>query len=68
MNFIIDLLILEGYNVICVIIDRFIKERHYVPYITDDKDASIENITNMFIRHVFHFHELLALIISDRGL
>ncbi len=30
MNLIIKLLILKDYNVICIIINHFLKERHYV--------------------------------------
>ena len=68
MNFIVGLSMLEGYNAICVIINRLIKERYYVFYIVDDKGIFIKNITNIFIRYIFRLHELPALIIFDRGL
>ena len=56
---------LKDYNVIYVIINKFIKERYYISYITDDKGIFIENIANIFIKYIFRLYKLLALIIFD---
>ncbi len=42
MNFITELLLSKNYNVICTIICRFFKERHYVLCHWEDNDISIE--------------------------
>jgi len=44
MNFIIELFLSEDYNVICTIICRFIKERHYVFYHWENDDISVEEM------------------------
>ena len=46
--------------------NRLIKKRHYVSYITEDNDTFVENIIKMLINEVFHIHELLTSIMSDR--
>ena len=68
MNFIISLSILKGYNVIYIIIDRFIKKRYYISYIIDNKGSSIKSIIDMFIRYIFRLYKLSILIVFDRGL
>jgi len=42
MNFITELFLLEGYNAICTIICRLIKERHYVLCHWGDGGTSVE--------------------------
>ncbi len=42
MNFITELSLSKNYNVICMIICRFFKERHYVLCHWEDDDISIE--------------------------
>ena len=42
MDFIIGLPLLEGHNAIYIIVDRLIKERHYVPCHLGDKGTSTE--------------------------
>ncbi len=44
MNFITELSLSEDYNVICIIICRFIKERHYVFCHWKDDDISVEEM------------------------
>ena len=68
MNFIIGLLILKDYNVIYIIIDKFIKERYYILYIINDKGIFIKSIINILIRYIFHLYKLSISIIFDRGL
>ena len=67
MNFIIDLSLLQDYNVIWVVIDRLIKKRHYVPCTAENDDTFIENIIEMLIEKVFRLYELSTLIMFDRG-
>ena len=48
--------------------DRLIKKRYYVSCTIKNNDTFIENIIEMFIKKVFRLHELLTLIMFDRGL
>ena len=68
MNFIINLLILKGYNIICVIIDKPIKKRYYISYIINNEGTSAESIIDIFIRYIFRLYKLSILIIFDRDL
>ena len=66
MNFIVDLLSAKRYNVICIIIDRFIKKRHYVFCWSDEQGLNAEKIAFIIIWNVFRFHELSDTIVSDK--
>ena len=68
MNFIINLLMLKDYNIIYIIIDKLIKERHYILYIIDNEKTSIKNIIDIFIKYIFRLYRLSILIIFDRNL
>ena len=48
--------------------NRLIKKRYYVLYITKNNDTFVESIIEMFIKKVFRIHELLTLIMFDRDL
>ena len=67
MNFIIDLFSAKEYNVICIIIDRLIKKRHYVSCWSDEQDLNAEEIAFIIIWNVFRLHELSDTIVFDRG-
>ena len=67
INFIIDLLLLKDYNVIWVVINRLIKKRYYVLYITKDNNIFIKNIIKMLIKKKIYIYELLILIMFNRG-
>jgi hypothetical protein len=68
MNFIIRLpLLIKGFNIIFIIINRLFKERYYISYTTKDKRTSAKETTNLFLRWVYRIHNLPNLIISDRG-
>ena len=67
MNFIVDLLSTKKYNVICIIIDRLIKKRHYVFCWNGEQDLSAEEIAFIMIWNIFRLHELSDTIVSDRG-
>ena len=47
--------------------NRLIKKRYYVLYITKNNNTFIKSIIKMFIKKVFYIYELLTLIMFDRG-
>ena len=57
----------KEYNIIYIVIDRLIKERHYIPYTAEEDSTTAKAIADILIREVFRLYDLLALIISDRG-
>ena len=67
MNFIVGLSLSKGHNVIWVVIDRLIKERHYVLYTINDDNTFIESTVEMLIKKIFRIHELSASIMFDRN-
>ena len=58
----------KNHNIIYVIIDKLTRERYYILYIINNKETSIKNIINIFIKCIFYLYKLLISIISDRGL
>ncbi len=50
MNFIIDLFNSYDYNAILTVICRLLKKRHYISYIIDDKDITVERTAEMLIQ------------------
>ena len=48
-------------------INRVIKERHYVFYTIKNNNTFIENTVEMLIKKVFRLHELSTSIMFDRG-
>ena len=54
----------NGYNAICIFIDRFSKQIHVVPMTTK---LTSEGIAKLYQDHVFHLHGLPRKIIHDRG-
>ena len=68
INFITDLFELKEHNVICMIIDKLIRERHYEFCKITDDGISIEATTKILIREMFRYHDLLTLIISNKRL
>ena len=64
MDFITGLPSSEGSDVICVIVDRFTKQRHLIPC-TTTLDA--ERFAELFMEEGFRLHCLLQTAISDRG-
>ena len=67
MNFIIGLFSAKKYNFICIIIDRFIKKRHYVSCWSGEQGLSAEKVAFIMIWNVFRLHELPDTIVSDKG-
>ena len=66
IDFIIELLDAHDHNVICTIIDKFSKKRHYVLCTIDDENINAEITIKIFINYVFRTHELLFFITSNR--
>ncbi len=50
MNFIIDLPSSEGKNAILTVICRLSKERHYIPYFTDDEKITAEKTAELMLQ------------------
>ena len=66
INFIIELLLLKNYNVICMIICCLFKERHYVLCHWEDNDISIEETVWIMLWNVYWLHDLLSSIVLNR--
>ncbi len=66
MNFITELSLSKNYNIICTIICRFFKERHYVSCHWEDNDISIEETVWIMLWNVYRLHDLLSSIVSNR--
>ena len=66
MNFIIKLFNSKKHNVICTIINRLFKKRHYVFCIVDKKNIVIKIYVRILFHYVFRIHELFLFIISNR--
>ncbi len=66
MNFITELSLSKNYNVICMIICHFFKERHYVFCHWKDDDISIEETVWIMLWNVYWLHDLLSSIVSNR--
>ncbi len=66
MNFITELLLSKDYNVICTIICRLIKKRHYVFCHWEDEDISVEETVWIMLWNVYRLHDLLSFIVSNK--
>ncbi len=66
MNFITELSLSEDYNVICIMICHFIKERHYVFCYWEDNDISVEEMIWIMLWNVYQLHDLLSSIVLNR--
>ena len=66
IDFIIELFDAHDHNVICTIIDRLSKKRHYVLCTIDDENINVEITIKILINYVFRTHELLFFITSNR--
>jgi len=64
MDFITDLPISNGYTCIFVVIDRFTKMGHFIPF---PKVPSATDTASAFMNNIFRIHGLPDEIISDRG-
>ena len=62
VNYIVELLILESYNTIMVIIDYLTKIRHFV--LINNKVIA-EDIADLFINHVYKLHRFPNTTVSN---
>ena len=63
-DFITKLPLVQGYNLILVVVDRLTKIVYFIP--TTEK-MSAEGLVRLFRDNVWKLHGLLESIISDRG-
>jgi hypothetical protein len=66
MNFVIELLDNKDFNVILMMINRFIKMHHYVFCIAEKDETSTKETIKLLINHVWKLHELSNTIMSNR--
>jgi hypothetical protein len=59
--------LIEGFNIILIIVDRLFKERYYILCTTEDEGTSAKETTNLFLRWVYCIYGLPNSIILDRG-
>ena len=64
MNFVVGLSWSNGFNAILNVTCRLTKMRHLISY-RDNTFA--EQLVELYIRHIFRFHNLPDTIVSDRG-
>ena len=64
MDFITDLLSSNGYTCIFVVLDRFKKIGHFIPF---PNVPSSEDTAKAFMTHIFRLHGLPNEILSDKG-
>ena len=57
IDFIIELFDVHDHNVICTIIDKFNKKRHYVFCITKDESTNAKITIKILIQYVFRTHD-----------
>ena len=65
MNFITSLLDSKDHNIILIVINTLLKERHYILCSIDDEEISIEVTVNLLVRKMFRIHKLLSFIVLD---
>jgi len=64
MDFVMGLPRSKDHDAIWVVVDRFTKHRHLVPYSTT---IDTRDLADLFLQHVFRLHGLPRTITSDRG-
>ncbi len=69
MNFVIKLSkSKKEFNVILMIINRLTKMHHYISWVAEEDETTIEETARLLINYVWKLHELSSIIISDRDL
>jgi transposase InsO family protein len=64
MDFVTDLPVVQGFDAILVVVDRFTKMAHFLPC---TKTISSEGTADLVMKDVFRLHGLPDNIVSDRG-
>ena len=57
----------NGFNAVLMVIDRLIKEKHYILCITDENGTTTEAIAYLFLNNVWKLHGLSLSLISNQG-
>ncbi len=66
MNFIIDLSLSKGKNIILTMICKLTKKRHYISCSTDDEEITAEKTAELMLQWIYRIHDLLDFIVSNR--
>ncbi len=66
MNFIINLSLSKGKNIILTVICRLTKKRHYISCFTDDEKITAEKTAELMLQWIYRIHDLLDFIVSNR--
>ncbi len=66
MNFIIDLSLSKGKNIILTVICKLTKKRHYISCFTDDEKITAEKTAELMLQWIYRIHNLLDFIVLNR--
>ncbi len=66
MNFVIDLSLLKGKNIILTVICKLTNKRHYISCFTDDERITAEKTAELMLQWIYWIHDLLDFIVSNR--
>src|SRR6266496_4527445 len=64
MDYIIELPLSNGFNVILICIDRLMKMAHFCPTTIN---ITVEDIAQLYLRYIFKHHGLSDDLVSDHG-
>ena len=67
MDFVVGLPKSRGYDAILMVVDRLLKERHYIPCTEENNGTNAEATAAMFLRYVWCYHGLPISLTSDQG-
>ena len=56
----------NGYNAFLMVVDRLIKETHYIPCTMDDNGTTIEITAKLLLNHIWKLHSLPLLLTLDK--
>ena len=65
-DFVIGLLINNGYNKILTVVDCLIKKKHYISYSTDKNGTITEVIAQLLLQNIWKLHDLPSSFTSDK--
>ncbi len=65
MNFVINLSLSKGKNIILTVICKLIKKRHYISCFTDDEKITAEKTAELMLQWIYWIHDLLNFIVSN---